>query len=82
MQTNHITSRSTVRIQVSIILISESLKAAQREAKLTQEQLAVKAGTKKSYMSRLENGNCDIQLSTLYRIFEEGLGKKISLIIG
>jgi len=37
MQTNHITSRSTVRIQVSIILISKSLKAARREAKLTQE---------------------------------------------
>ncbi|TAL41582.1 MAG: transcriptional regulator, partial [Chitinophagaceae bacterium] len=36
---------------------------------------------KKSYISRLENGNCDIQLSTLYRIFEKGLGRKVSLII-
>jgi len=63
-------------------IISESLKAARREAKLTQEQLAEKVGTKKSYISRLENGNCDIQLSTLYRIFEDGLGKKISFIIG
>ena len=74
---------STVNhIAPKYFIISESLKAARREAKLTQEQLAVKAGTKKSYMSRLENGNCDIQLSTLYRIFEEGLGKKISFIIG
>jgi len=61
---------------------SKSIKAARREAKLTQEQLAEKAGTKKSYISRLENGNCDIQLSTLYRIFKEGHGKKISFIIG
>jgi HTH-type transcriptional regulator / antitoxin HipB len=63
-------------------VISEMLKNARHEAKLTQEQLATKIGTKKSYISRLENGKCDIQLSTLYRIFEFGLGKKINLIIG
>ena len=63
-------------------IISETLKDARREAKMTQEQLATKVGTKKSYISRLENGKCDIQLSTLYKIFEFGLGKKINLIIG
>lgn len=63
-------------------VISETLKDARREANLTQEQLAEKVGTKKSYISRLENGKCDIQLSTLYRIFEEGLGRRISLLIG
>ncbi len=63
-------------------VISEMLKEARKEAKMTQEQLAQKVGTKKSYISRLENGKCDIQLSTLYRIFEFGLGKKINLLIG
>ena len=62
-------------------IISEMLKEARREAHLTQEQLAQKVGTKKSYISRLENGKCDIHLSTLYRIFEDGLGKRISLLI-
>lgn len=62
-------------------IISETLKDARREAKLTQEQLAQKVGTKKSYISRLENGKCDVQLSTLYRIFEDGLGRKVSLLI-
>ncbi len=62
-------------------VISELLKEGRREARLTQEQLAEKVGTKKSYISRLENGRCDIQLSTLYRIFEDGLGKKVSLLI-
>jgi len=62
-------------------IISEMLKAARREANLTQEQLAEKIGTKKTYISRIENGNCDIQISTLYRIFEVGLGKKINLVI-
>jgi len=63
-------------------VISEILKDARREANLTQEQLANKVGTKKSYISRLENGKCNIKLSTLYRIFEDGLGKRISLLIG
>jgi HTH-type transcriptional regulator / antitoxin HipB len=63
-------------------VISEMLKEARKEANMTQEQLAKKIGTKKSYISRLENGKCDIQLSTLYKIFEFGLGKKINLLIG
>ena len=63
-------------------VISEMLKKARKEAKMTQEQLEEKVGTKKSYISRLENGKCDIQLSTLYRIFEFGLGKKVNLLIG
>ena len=63
-------------------VISEMLKEARKEAGMTQEQLAEKVGTKKSYISRLENGKCDIQLSTLYKIFEFGLGKRINLTIG
>ena len=62
-------------------VISEMLKEARKEANMTQEQLAEKVGTKKSYISRLENGKCDIQLSTLYKIFEFGLGRRINLLI-
>ena len=63
-------------------VISEMLKESRKDAGMTQEQLAEKVGTKKSYISRLENGKCDIQLSTLYRIFEIGLGKQVNLLIG
>jgi len=63
-------------------VISEILKESRKDAGMTQEQLAEKVGTKKSYISRLENGKCDIQLSTLYRIFEFGLGKQVNLLIG
>jgi DNA-binding XRE family transcriptional regulator len=62
-----------------MFIISEMLKAARKEAKITQEQLALKTGTKKSYISRIENGKGNIQLSTLIRIFEIGLNKKICL---
>jgi HTH-type transcriptional regulator/antitoxin HipB len=63
-------------------VISTMLKEARKEAHMTQDELAEKLGTKKSYISRLENGKCDIQLSTLYRIFEFGLGRRVSLLIG
>ena len=68
--------------QAQYYVISETLKEARNEAAMTQEQLAEKIGTKKSYISRLENGKRDIQLSTLYRIFEFGLGKQVNLLIG
>lgn len=74
--------RDVFEEKAQYFVISEMLKEARKEAKMTQEQLAEKVGTKKSYISRLENGKCDIQLSTLYRIFEFGLGKRISLMIG
>jgi HTH-type transcriptional regulator / antitoxin HipB len=74
--------RDVFEEKAQYFVISEMLKEARREANMTQEQLAVKVGTKKSYISRLENGKCDIQLSTLYRIFEFGLGKRINLMFG
>ena len=74
--------RDAFEEKAQYFVISETLKDARRAANLTQEQLAHKVGTKKSYISRLENGKCDIQLSTLYRIFEDGLGKRINLLIG
>lgn len=61
-------------------ILAERLKEERLKAGLTQEQLASKIGTKKAYISRLENGKADVQLSTLYRIFE-GLGKRVSLTI-
>lgn len=62
-----------------MFIISEMLKEARKEANLTQEQLAEKTGTKKSYISKLENGKGNIQLSTLIRIFEQGLNRRIGL---
>lgn len=57
------------------------LKEARKEMKMTQAQLAQNIGTKKSYISRVERGFCDIQVSTLQRIIEKGLGKKLEISI-
>lgn len=62
-------------------VICQMLKEARKEANITQEELAKKIGTQKSYISRLENGKGDIQLSTLFRIFETGLGRQVRLTI-
>ena len=67
--------------KANYFVICEMVKEARKEAQITQEQLADKIGTKKSYISRLENGKADIQLSTLFRIFETGLGRKIRMTI-
>ena len=72
-------TRNTYIEKSQMFIISEMLKEARKEAKITQEQLAEKTGTKKSYISRIENGKGNIQLSTLIRIFEIGLNKKIGL---
>jgi HTH-type transcriptional regulator / antitoxin HipB len=60
-------------------MIGEMIKEERHLAKLTQEQLADKIGAKKSFISRIENGQSDIQLSTLFRLLEFGLGKQVEL---
>lgn len=58
------------------------LKEARKEAQITQEQLAEKTGTKKSYISRIEKGQSDIQISTYYKLIEIGLGRQLNISIG
>ena len=72
-------SRLVYEQNAHMFIVSEMLKAARKEAKLTQEQLAEKTGTKKSYISKIENGKGNINLSTLIKIFEIGLNKRIGL---
>lgn len=61
-------------------ILAERLKEERLKAGLTQEQLAEKIGTNKSYISRIENGKCDVRLPTLHKIFR-GLGKRISVTV-
>ena len=58
------------------------LKEARTEAHITQEELANRTGTKKSYISRIERGQSDIQISTYYKLIEIGLGKQLNISIG
>jgi HTH-type transcriptional regulator/antitoxin HipB len=73
--------RTEFEIKAKAFAIGEVIKEERRLCSMTQEQLAEKTGTKKSFISRIENGHSDIQLSTLYRLLEIGLGRKITLVI-
>lgn len=57
------------------------LQELRKEQGLTQEQLAEKCGTTKTYISRIENDASDIRLSTLMRIVREGLGGHLKLSV-
>lgn len=56
-------------------IISEIIKA-RTEQNMTQEELAVRTGTQKSNISRLESGNYNPSLDFLFKI-AKGLGKEI-----
>ena len=60
--------------------VAQALREERIRAGLTQEQLAQMLGTKKTYISRVENGCQNINLTILYRIFR-CLGKQVSITL-
>jgi len=54
---------------------------ARIEKGLTQEELAQKVGTTKSYISKIENNIKEVRISTLQKIVEIGLGGHLQLSI-
>lgn len=74
------TSREAFDRETEAFCLAQTLKEERLRAGLTQEQLAEKIGTKKTYISRIENGKADVQLNTLFRIFS-GLGRRISVTV-
>jgi len=61
--------------------IGAMLQEARREKGMTQEELAERCGTTKSYISRIENNVKEVRLSTLQKIVEQGFGGQIQLAI-
>lgn len=57
------------------------LEQARLKLGMTQEELAIKCGTNKSYISRIENNASDIRLSTLMKIIQTGLGGHLKLTL-
>ncbi len=57
------------------------IEEARRQRGMTQEELANKCETNKSYISRIENDASDIRLSTLMKIIHQGLGGRLHLTL-
>ena len=60
--------------------IAQTLREERIRAGLTQQQLADLMGTKKAYISRVETGKQNLNLTTVFRLFS-CLGKKVAISI-
>lgn len=57
------------------------LQEMRKEKGLTQDELAQRCGTTKTYISRTEIDASDIRFSTLMRIFSDGFGEYLRFSI-
>lgn len=57
------------------------LKEARKKSGMTQQELADKVGTTKSYISKIENNIKEARISTLHKIVSLGLGGDLELKI-
>jgi hypothetical protein len=64
-----------------IFKIGAMIQEARLQKGLTQQELAQKAGTTKSYISKIENNVKEARFSTLQKIVELGLGGHLELSI-
>lgn len=60
---------------------AELLKEERKHQKMTQQQLGDRIGKKREYISALEQGKTDMQLSTFLAI-SNALGMRFSLVVG
>lgn len=61
--------------------IGALLHQARLQKGMTQEELATKVGTTKSYISKIENNTKEARISILQKIIELGLGGRLELSI-
>ncbi len=72
-------SREQYTEEFEAFKIGVLIQEARKKQHLTQEELALRVGTTKNYISRIENNASDIRLTTLMRIIREGLGGHLTL---
>jgi DNA-binding XRE family transcriptional regulator len=63
------------------INIGKLIRETRLKSGLTQQELALMSGTTRNYISRIENDRSDIELATLRKIIETGLGKQMEIVI-
>ena len=61
--------------------IGQMIREARLQSGLTQQDLALKSGTTRTYISRIENERSDLEIATLKKIIETGLGRKLDISI-
>ncbi|MFV0553580.1 MAG: helix-turn-helix domain-containing protein [Mangrovibacterium sp.] len=61
--------------------IAGIIKSSRMAMGMSQQELALASGTTRASIARIENDKADLELGTLRRIVETGLGKKIEINI-
>ncbi|HNW49519.1 MAG TPA: helix-turn-helix transcriptional regulator [Prolixibacteraceae bacterium] len=74
-------SRERYEEEFEAFKIGVLIQEARKKQNMTQADLALKVGTTKNYISRIENNASDIRLSTLMRIIQDGLGGQLKLSV-
>jgi DNA-binding XRE family transcriptional regulator len=64
-----------------MIKIGSLVREARLKSGMTQQELALISGTTRAYISRIENDRSDIELATLKKIIETGLGKRLEITV-
>lgn len=64
-----------------MVKVGQLVREARRASGLSQQELALMSGTSRSYISRIENDRSDIELATLRKVVETGLGKRLDIRI-
>ncbi len=70
--------RKAAEQRADAFFTGQIIEEARKKANLTQEELAERIGTNKSYISRVETGRTEPRVSTFYRI-AAALGMQVSL---
>jgi DNA-binding XRE family transcriptional regulator len=68
--------KTNLMLKIGKIVREERIKAG-----MSQQELALMSGTSRTYISRIENDRSDIELATLSKIIETGLGKKLEILV-
>jgi HTH-type transcriptional regulator/antitoxin HipB len=61
-------------------VLGKKLQEIRNNADLIQDEVAEKMGTRKSYVSRVENGLIDLRLSSLFKV-AQSLGKELHIVL-
>lgn len=61
--------------------LGQIIREARIKSGLTQQDLALKSGTSRTYISRIENDRSDLEIATLRKIIETGLGRRLEILI-
>lgn len=75
------TTRNEFEAKAKAYYYAELLKEQRKHQKMTQQQLADKIGKKREFISNIERGNSDMQLST-FMLISNALGLNFSLVVG